>query len=88
VGTAIAVDGPVDGGGGVAEVTDQATSEGGDVVLAFAARDTVADEDQWPRSGGVGRGPQQPRDCPAVALDVETALTHAFGDDVFSGPVH
>ena len=88
VGAPVAVDGAVDGGGRVAEVTDQPPPEGDDVVLALAARSTVADEDQRPGSFGFGGVHNSPGTVRPSRLDVETALADAFGDVVVSGPVH
>ena len=79
--------GAVDGGGRVAEVSDEAAPEGHDVVLALAARGSVADEDERSGSVGVGRCPEQARYRPSLALDVETALAHPLGD-VILRPVH
>jgi hypothetical protein len=69
-------------------MADETAAEGDDIVLALAARGTVADEDERSLSGGVGRSPQKAGDDATVTLDVETALADAFGNDVVSGPAH
>ena len=82
VGTAVTVDGAVDGDGRQPAVSHEPTGQRHDVVLALGSRRAVPEHHD--RTGGVvvGGGPQDAGDAPITTVELEGPFAHTLGGDV------